>query len=267
MTKYYLSALIRKLGLIQVLDKLRFYIQYILTNKARNNFFKTHPYLKLPPPYFLYETYNLNYESFYKNGSETAKWLADYFKKHKKLENVNILDWGCGPGRVIRHLPDYIDKSCNIYGTDYNEKYVKWCQMNLSDIKFIKNELAPPLKYENNFFDIIYGISIFTHLSKDMHYQWFNELLRVLKPNGILFLTLHGDAFKIKLTESEQKMYTSGQVVIKSNTKEGHRTYGAFHPDKFVHELIGNNKILEHVKGGVKNGMPQQDVWIIGKVV
>ena len=121
------------------------------------------------------------------------------------------------------------------------------------------------MSFEGDAFDVIYGISIFTHLSKEMHFAWFNELLRVLKHGGIMLLTLHGSAFKEKLTKAEKIKFEKGELVVKSNTKEGHRTFGAFQPASFVKELVGLNEILEHIPGDVKNGKPQQDVWIIKK--
>ena len=98
-----------------------------------------------------------------------------------------------------------------------------------------------------------------------MHYAWFEDLIRVLKPGGVLFLTLHGDAFIEKLTDSEKELFRNGKLVVKGNTKEGHRTFGAFQPESFVKELIGKNTVLEHVAGKVIEGKPQQDVWIIQK--
>jgi len=265
MNKYYISALIRKLGLIRLSDKSRFYIQYLRTYRSRRRFFKMNPGVKIPPAYFVYETFKLDYSSYYNDSFDTAKWLVGFFEKHKTLKNLYILDWGCGPGRIVRHMPALVGNTCRLYATDYNKKYIEWCQANISDVSFGQNQLAPPTAYEDNFFDIIYGISIFTHLSEEMHYKWFNELMRILKPNAILFLTMHGDAFKIQLSETEKIKFDQGELVVKSNTKEGHRTFGAYHPIKFINELIGENEVLEHIAGEVKNGRPQQDIWIIKK--
>lgn len=256
---------LRHLGLMKFADKIRFYILYFKTAKQRKKFKRNNSNIVLPPPFYLYETFNLNYESFYNKSIETAEWLTKHFKKYKKLESINILDWGFGPGRVIRHLPDLIKDNCNFYGTDYNPKYVKWCSKNLKGIKFSQNQLEPPLIYDSNTFDIIYGISIFTHLSEKMHTAWFNELMRVMKPGGILLITLQGDAFTGKLSDSDKRLYKEGKLVVKGNTKEGHRTYGAFHPEIFVKGLIGNNKVLEHIEGKIVNNKPQQDLWIIQK--
>lgn len=265
MNKYFISSQLRKLGLIRFLDRIRFYIGYIKTFNLRRKFFKENPEVSLPPAYFIYETFNLNYFSFYNKSIETAEWLVSFFKKYKTLEELSVLDWGCGPGRVIRHLPSFMGSSCKFYGTDYNEKYIRWCKDNLKGVYFSQNRLQPPLKFDNNTFDIIYGISIFTHLSKEMHFAWFNELIRVTKPDGIIFLTLHGEVFKNKLTDQEKDSFESGNLVVKAKTKEGHRTFGAFHPVSFINELIGNNELLEHVSGIIKDGKPQQDIWIIKK--
>jgi len=248
---------------MKFLDKIQYYASYAKSYKLRRAFYIENPNVKLPPPYFIYETFNLNYFSFYNKSIETAEWLVSYFRKYKELENLKVLDWGCGPGRVIRHLPSFMDNSCQFYGTDYNEKYIDWCIKNISNVSFTTNKLAPPLNYKNETFDIVYGISIFTHLSKEMHFAWFNELIRVLKQGGILFLTLQGNGFRNKLTEIEKKHFDSGNLVVRSKSKEGHRTFSAFQPVSFVKKLIDTHEILEHVPGEVKNGKPQQDVWII----
>ena len=106
-----LNKIVRNFGLIKFADKARFYIHYIKTYKTRKEFRNVHPSVILPPAYFLYETFNLNYFSFYDKSIETAEWLISFFKKYKKLKDLHVLDWGCGPGRVIRHLPDLLDSS------------------------------------------------------------------------------------------------------------------------------------------------------------
>lgn len=183
------------------------------------------------------------------------------------LENLKILDWGCGPGRIIRHLPEIIGNGCIFYGTDYNEKSINWCNTNIRNANFNLNTIEAKLPYEENSFDIIYGISIFTHLSEEMHYAWTGELLRVLKPGGIMFQTLHGDNFLVKLTESEKCRYNKGQIIIRRNVKEGHRTFTAYHPISFVEKLFSKAKIIEHIVVDRENEKvaPQQDIWIIRK--
>lgn len=54
-----------------------------------------------------------------------------------------------------------------------------------------------------------------------------------------------------------------GKLIVKGNTKIGHRTFSAFHPINFVKKLINSHQILEHIQGEIKMGVYQQDVWII----
>jgi len=88
---------------------------------------------------------------------------------------------GLRPGACLRHLPAILDETCPVYGTDYNKTTIFWCRKNLDKIHFSINELIPPLNFSNGEFDIVYGISIFTHLSAEMHDAWMNEFSRILK--------------------------------------------------------------------------------------
>lgn len=230
------------------------------------DFKKNNPTVKLPPDYLIYESFQINYQKYYTESIDTAKWLAAHFEKHIELTNKRILDWGCGPGRLIRHLPNVIGNGCEFYGTDYNEKSIEWCSKNLPNIRFNKNSLAAHLPYTDDFFDVIYGISIFTHLSEQLHVDWYNELYRLLKPGGIMFLTTQGDVYKIKLTDQEVEKYNNNQLIVRGNVKEGHRTFSAFQPPGYMRKLFSNSEILEHIETdpGEEKWLPQ-DIWIIRK--
>ena len=261
-----ISNILRGLGLIYFTDWLRYYKQKYDNRKINKDFKLKNPEVKLPPDYLIYESFQIDYEKYYTQSIETAKWLIAHFQKHIDLKNRRILDWGCGPGRIIRHLPNLIGNGCEYYATDYNKESIAWCSENLTDIHFNQNSLTAHLPYDDNFIDVIYGISIFTHLSEPLHYDWFNELYRVLKPNGIMFLTTHGDNFREKLTDSELKIYQENQIVIRGNVKEGHRTYSAFHPKGFMRKLFHKAEILEHIETKPEKNYIPQDIWIIKKI-
>jgi len=235
-------------------------------NRSSNRMFKDkNPDVILPPDYMIYESFQMNYENYYNDSVSTAKWLISYFEKYVELESIKILEWGCGPARIIRHLPDLLDKSCEIFGSDYNSNTINWCKKNIRDINFSKNNLQPPLEYQNNFFDIIYATSVFTHLSEEMHNAWFKELKRICKQNGIIFLTTHGDNCKSKLTGEELKLFEEGKLVVRGNVKEGHRTFAAYQPPEFMRKLFSDFELLEHVTREPEGNYIPQDVWIVRK--
>lgn len=266
MKKLFLSKLLRVSGLLMTSDYIRFSFHRILNHKKNRLFLEKNPGLILPPDYLMYESFQLDYKKYYEDSKETAIWLKNHFERYLKLNNLQVLDWGCGPGRIIRHLPGIINNGCSFYGTDYNAKTIDWCNQNIHGVNFNQNTLEAKLPYKDDFFDIIYGISIFTHLSEAMHYEWFNELYRILKPGGILFLTTQGHNFKVKLSLTENKRFDEGQLIVRGNVKEGHRTFSAFQPKTFMLNLFNSMKVLEHIEPKtVKSKVIPQDIWIVKK--
>ena len=260
MRKSSLSQFLRKIGLMQASDKVRYNLHRLRMRKKNSSFLKEHQGLVLPPDYLMYESFLLDYQRYYENGRMTAQWLINLVKKHRSLENAAILDWGCGPARVLRHMPDIVPEAELHSGTDYNSKTIAWCKKSLPGISFSENYLMPPLSYPDESFDLIYGISVFTHLSEEAHIKWLQELIRVLLKGGILFLTLHGEGYLNKLSEQEKQIFQAGKLVVRGQVKEGHRTFAAFQPSEYVKEWTKDLTLLEHIPG--KN---EQDVWIFRK--
>ena len=123
----------------------------------------------------------------------------------------NILDFGCGCGRIIRalrcHLPTH-----HLYGTDIDSEAIEWLKNNYNYVaEFSLSSHTPPMPYKDNMFDFIYSISVFTHLPEDMQFAWLEELRRVEEPGGYLILTTHGEKHYQKLAPEKLKiMYEKG---------------------------------------------------------
>ena len=265
MNKSEITILLRNLGLMQIADRANFYYQKYRNRSSNKQFKEKYPGVVLPPDYMLYESFQMNYENYYNDSLDTAKWLLGYLGKYIELKNVKILEWGCGPARIIRHLPKLLDSTCKIFGSDYNHKTIEWCRNNIENVQFSTNELHPPMNYGEEFFDIIYANSVLTHLSEEMHYAWFQELNRILKADGIMFLTTHGENCKPKLTEKELKIFEAGNIVVRGNVKEGHRSFAAYQPPEFMKKLFSNAEILEHATREPEGQYFPPDVWIIRK--
>jgi len=265
MKKQGITSFLRKLRILHLADNLRFYIQKAKNRKVNKDFKEKYPSVKLPPDYLIYESFQLNYHKYYVQSKEGAKNLVQHLAKHLALQNRAILDWGCGPGRIVRHLPELIGNNCSYYGTDYNTRTIDWCSKNLPEISFNNNTLEAQLPYADNFFDVIYGLSIFTHLSATMHKEWYAELYRVLKPDGIILLTTQGDTYKSKMTPTELVQYNKGELVVRGKVKEGHRIFSAFQPKQFMETLFANATVVEHIEQAPIGKWYPQDKWIVRK--
>ena len=248
-------------------DKARFYQQKFKKSKSNAAFKLANPSIKLPPDYLIYESHEMDYEKYYNGGLKTAKWLVGHLNKHSELKGKNILDWGCGPGRIIRHFPEIVNNGCSYFGSDYNAKSIAWNKKNLEKITFNHNSLKAILPYNDEFMDVIYALSVFTHLSEKLHYEWFEELYRVLNPGGIMFITTSGENYRSLLSAQELKQFDNNELVARGQVKEGHRIYTTFHPKGFMEKLFNSCEILDHIVEKPVDGWLPQDIWIIKKPV
>jgi ubiquinone/menaquinone biosynthesis C-methylase UbiE len=265
MLKSRISAALRKLGLLYAADTVRFWIEKWRHAARNRRFRRQHPDFVLPPDYLLYESFRLDYEKYYQSGKAAATWLAALIQKHTARPDPAILDWGCGPGRVIRHLSALFPDS-RITGSDYNTQSIRWCSSHLSGVTFIQNELNPPLQVADNSQDVLYGISIFTHLSEHNHNAWAAEIHRVLRSNGIAIISTQGDNFIPLLTEKEAQSYLQGELVVRGMVKEGHRTFSAFQPNKYMMNSFNMFDVVEHQMITPTPGSPlPQDIWVFKK--
>ena len=104
-------------------------------------------------------------------------------------EKHRILDFGCGAGRIIRCFKP-LKEGREIWGVDISTKHILWCHQNLCPpFKFITTTTFPHLPFEDNYFDIIYAGSVFTHIS-ELAGAWLLELRRILRPEGRCYITV-----------------------------------------------------------------------------
>jgi SAM-dependent methyltransferase len=179
-----------------------------------------------------------------------------------------ILDWGCGCGRVGRWWQDLEGPA--IHGCDYNDELVRWVDANLPFVEGRKNELDPPLPYGDASFDLVYAISIFTHLTDEVARAWMREIGRVLKPGGVFWFTTHGEAYRDRMTPDDRARFVRGKPVVQFAGAEGTNLCAAFHPAGFVRsELARDFEILESTEAHLLAPEEQQgliqDRWLVGK--
>ena len=105
------------------------------------------------------------------------------------LDDRSVLDFGCGCGRVLRHLGGAP------VGVDIDAEAVAWVNANLGPSATAKTiREAPPLPFDDASFDVVVAVSVITHLT-DLWAEWLLELHRVLKPGGVLVASFFGEAY------------------------------------------------------------------------
>jgi len=134
-----------------------------------------------------------NRGSYLLGGATMFKRFEEYLTKkfcRGYADFANILDWGCGCGRLSRYFA--YARDCELCGVDVDHDNVAWCRKNLLHGRFARVPLLPPTLLPEKEFDLIVGISVLTHLSEENQFAWLTELRRVAKPGAIVMLSVHG---------------------------------------------------------------------------
>lgn len=143
-----------------------------------------------------------------------------------------ILDFGCGCGRVARHWAEV--EGPEIYGCDYNPDLVTWCAANLPTLRATRNHLAPPTPYVTGSFDLIYALSVFSHLDEPLQRDWLAEFRRLLRPSGLLVLSVLGEKLRHRLSAEEQRRFDRGELVVQRPRMAGRNLCTVYHPRSYV---------------------------------
>jgi len=113
------------------------------------------------------------------------------------------LDWGCGCGRTLRWFESGVSTP-QFFGADIDREAIAWCRENLPFAVFDVNGALPPLPYAAGQFDLVYGVSVLTHLDEGYQFRWLEELRRVTHPGAMLLLSVHTSATWSELSADEQ---------------------------------------------------------------
>lgn len=102
-------------------------------------------------------------------------------------ELARVMDFGCAAGRMLRFYP-YVEGHSELWGVDVSAKHISWCQRFLSPpFLFTTTTTAPHLPFEDNYFDLVYSGSVFTHIT-DLADTWLLELRRIVRRGGCIVI-------------------------------------------------------------------------------
>ena len=173
-----------------------------------------------------------------------------------------LLDFGCGCGRVLRHL---MNAGVEINGSDLNSNLIRWCDKNIAQAKFSVNGLTPPLPHPGGSLGLVYALSVFTHLPESLQKPWLNELARVLRPGGHLILSTHGERYREALDESERARFDRGDLVLRAEDRPGSNACGAYHPPSYLRSAAEPEFVVVQHRFEGALGNPHQDLWLLRK--
>jgi SAM-dependent methyltransferase len=147
----------------------------------------------VPPNSKMRSTSSHSVRHYFESGIRTATPVlaaaaAGGLDLRKRLQ---VLDFGCGVARQIvqiqRSHPHFVMHAC-----DVNGGAVAYVKKTFPEVTAYTNLFSPPLRYESKQLDLVYSVSIFSHLTVADQERWLTELSRVVRPGGVLCLTVMG---------------------------------------------------------------------------
>ena len=135
----------------------------------------------------------LNHNTLQSLLGNTDIYLIDQILKNRYNENDLILDAGCGGGR---NLHWFLQNNMLIYGTDIQKEAI--LQMQLAHPSLPKERLlitpVERMPFAANYFDHIISSAVLHFATSKFHFmQMMAEMVRVLKPEGTIFIRMTAD--------------------------------------------------------------------------
>jgi SAM-dependent methyltransferase len=216
---------------------------------------------------------NATKSSYLERGRLHAQTIQDLCKIAGRDFNSysDILDFGCGCGRVVQNFRGR-SGSCNLYATDIDPDLVGWGKSNLPGIQWSVNGHRPPLPFNADSFDLIYGISVFSHLDEEFQHLWLRELQRVARPGATVILSVQGEydmrwlrkdrSYSDEVDERGFLFITLSQGRFKPDGfPDFYQT--AYHTKKYVYDVWSSYfDIIDYIERGINN---HQDAVVVRK--
>jgi len=169
-------------------------------------------------------------ESFFRYGRQSVQDIITALAAVGRgfADYEQILDFGCGCGRMLTWLEPLTTMGPKLHGTDTDAEAIAWVRENLTYADVGVNDPLPPTSYEDGQFDLVYNHSVFTHLDEVRQNAWLLELRRITRLGAHLVLTVHGEhAF----SQYENAMVNNGGDAV--DERETYARDGfLFMPDK-----------------------------------
>ncbi len=127
--------------------------------------------------------------------------FAELLKKES-----SILDIGCGGAIPVgRYL---IDKGFRLTGIDFSAGMLAIAKKNCPEGRFLKMNMAE-MAFADNSFDGITAFYSIIHFPRSLHQQLFDDIYRILKPEGIMLICLGPDDWEAVDEYYDTKMFWS----------------------------------------------------------
>ena len=133
------------------------------------------------------ESYNKIAKTYHKQRNKYNS--THLLLKFKKLvpKGSKVLDMGCGAGVPVSKFLTM--NGYDVTGIDFSSSMLKLAKKNVPEAKFFEMDMTK-LKFKSNSFEGLVSFYAIIHVPKEKHAKIYKSLHRILKPNGIILITV-----------------------------------------------------------------------------
>jgi SAM-dependent methyltransferase len=224
---------------------------------------RAHPDRVLPDPRLVFQAAgHARLEKFDRTGAEHAQMIVALLRETGLPSAPRVLEWGCGPARILAHLPRALDdEGAQVFGCDPDARAIAFARRALPRIGFERIRMAPPAPFCDSSFDAIYGVSVFTHLPETLAHAWTAELARLTKDAGLVVVTTHGARAARRLTAEGRARFDAGAYVTLAGSRAGSRTFVSYFSEAAGRRLFA--AAFAEIGFRPATESFEQDIWVL----
>lgn len=224
----------------------------------------------VPPPRLRYRVHGaVDQESFLAVGLACATdFLQALDAQGIQLNSgAEVLDFGCGCGRVLRKLLT-LRPTWSYTGVDVDDEAIRWCREAYPAVHFLTTPPIPPTAISDVSFDLVVAISVFTHLDEESQNLWLNELHRLVRPGAYVLISALGEREQQLLPAEDQallrrdgilhKAWRTGRLKLDGLPEFYQSTYHT--PDYVARAWTAHFQLVRHIPNAINR---HQDLVIL----
>lgn len=150
------------------------------------------------------------------------------------------LDFGCGSGRISRYV-EKLQLVRELCGVDIDGDAISWAARHLAGT-YRTIDATPPMDFPAASFDVVYTVSVFTHLDEHDQIAWLHELHRILRPGGLLISSTSSPSLSYgrpDLTPAQQQTLASRGFLFAPGDGSDFNEETAFHSNEYLLAVWG----------------------------
>lgn len=117
-------------------------------------------------------------------------WMTKYIEYITRIENKNAIDLGCGIGQDTKWL---LDKGFDVTSSDISERALNRLKELIPNSKTMQHDIKEELPFEDNSIGLVNANLSIHYFSMEDTIKIFNEVHRVLAPEGLFIGRVNSD--------------------------------------------------------------------------